>query len=446
MSQHEYVQMYISTIHPMLWMMIDQHLAVLFLNQNPVEEVRKAAKYLLESYRSPYCEPSICFLAVCSSRAAQQALQHAPQYAQPPPQPMAPLLPYGQQQMIMLGRSISDMIDQLSKATAAGPPLAYYNPYGYPLYSSQPQAAAPQAIQQQMVVQPAETTVKAESSMEERLLAAIQRLADKSGANKCCGYNGCEIGYKDCIAKKSDMDKGLIKFDHIKQKLVMPDGSELPKGSGYLKPQVDKWHEDCRSSSATINMIATQHRYGVPTGVVYPQDFGPKLGNTTTFAMVMPSQLTSLYEKHAETQVAQLMACLEEQLDNEGDEEDQAIKVLEQILQEHVKAKKDGRPSGKRLAKPFKKVEVVILSTEANQPSATVPASNGPTVKESAAALDTSAATQTPPAKVGMQPIDAKKDHQQQYKHMAPIIKSGMTNDLYNCVLDSKVEVSIKEL
>ncbi len=43
-------------------------------------------------------------------------------------------------------------------------------------------------------------------------------------------------GYKECIAKKADMDKGLIKFNHIKQKLVMPDGSELPKGSGYLRP------------------------------------------------------------------------------------------------------------------------------------------------------------------------------------------------------------------
>ncbi len=37
-------------------------------------------------------------------------------------------------------------------------------------------------------------------------------------------------------SQEADMDKGLIKFDHIKRKLVMPDGSELPKGPGYLRP------------------------------------------------------------------------------------------------------------------------------------------------------------------------------------------------------------------
>ncbi len=50
MSKHKYVRMYISTIHPILRMMIDQQLAVLFPNQNPaepipVEEVRKAATH-----------------------------------------------------------------------------------------------------------------------------------------------------------------------------------------------------------------------------------------------------------------------------------------------------------------------------------------------------------------------------------------------------------------
>ncbi len=275
--------------------------------------------------------------------------------------------------------------------------------------------------------------------MEERLLAAIQKLVDKGGANKRRGYDGCEIGYKECVAKKADMDKGLIKFDHIKRKLVMPDGSELPKGPGYLRPRVEKWHEERRSASASINMIATQHGYGMPAGVVYPQGFGPKAGNTSTFAMVTPSQLMSLYEKRAEAQAAQLMACLEEQSDDEEEEEDPTIKVLKQILQEWVKAKKDGRPPGKRPGKPFKKVEVVIPSAGANQPSTMVPASTEPPIKEPAPAPDTS-------AKAGTQSTDAKKDHQRQYKHTAPIIKSGTTEDLYNCVLDSKVEVSIKEL
>lgn len=101
--------------------------------------------------------------------------------------------------------------------------------------------------------------------------------------------------------------------------------------------------------------------------------------------------------------------------------------------------KKDGRLPGKRPGKPFKKVEVVIPSTGANQPSTTVPTSTEPPVKEPALAPDTS-------AKVGTQSADTKKDHQRQYKHTAPIIKSRTTEDLYNCVLDSKVEVSIKEL
>ncbi len=186
-------------------------------------------------------------------------------------------------------------------------------------------------------------------------------------------------------------------------------------------------------------MIATQHGCGMPAGVVYPQGFGPKAGNTSTLTMVTPSQLLSLYEKLTEVQATQLMACLEEQSDNEEEEEDPTIKVLEQILQEWVNAKKDGRPPGKRPEKPFKKVEVVIPSTGANQPSAIVPASTEPPIKEPTPAPDAS-------AKAGAQSADMKKDHQQQSKHTTPIIKSGTTEDLYNHVLDSKVKVSIKEL
>ncbi len=188
---------------------------------------------MLESYRSPYVNPAPAF-SPYAGMEQQQALVRTSQYAQQPA--VAPLLPYGQQQMMMPGRSISDMIDQLSKATAAGPPLMYYNPYRFPSYSPQQQAAAPQAVQQQMITQPAEATMNIESSMEEWLLAVIQKLVDKGRANKRCRYDGCKIGYKDCVAKKADMDKGLIKFDHIKQKLVMPDRSKLPNGSGYLKP------------------------------------------------------------------------------------------------------------------------------------------------------------------------------------------------------------------
>ncbi|KAK0236486.1 hypothetical protein EDD85DRAFT_954356 [Armillaria nabsnona] len=333
----------------------------------------------------------------------QQAPVPTLPYAQPPA--VAPLPPYRQQQMMMPGGSISDMIDQLSKATAAGLPLTYYNPYGFPSYLPQPQAAAPQAVQQQTIMQPAEATVKTESLMEERLLAAIQKLVNKGGANKRCRYDGCEVGYKECVAKKADMDKGLIKFDHIKRKLVMPDGSELPKGSGYLRPRVEKWHEEHRGASTLINMISTQHRYGMSAGVVYLQGFGPKTGNTSAFATVTPSQLMSLYEKHAKVQAAQLMACLEEQSDDEEEEDDPTIKVLEQILKERVKAKKDSRLPGKRPGKPFKKVEVVIPSTGANQPSAMVPTSTETPAKEPAPAPDT-------PAKAGTQPADAKKDHQ----------------------------------
>ncbi len=107
MLKHEYAWMYISTIHPMLWMMIDQQLAVLFPNQNPVEEVRKAAKYMLESYRSPYVNHAPAFSPYAGAK--QQAPAPVLQYAQLPA--VALLLPYRQQQMIMPGGSISDMID-----------------------------------------------------------------------------------------------------------------------------------------------------------------------------------------------------------------------------------------------------------------------------------------------------------------------------------------------
>ncbi len=98
MLRHEYARMYISAIHPMLWMMIDQWLAVLFPNQNPAEpfpvkEVRKAAKYALESYRSPYVNPAPAFSLYAG--VEQQAPAPTPQYAQPPA--AALLLPYGQQ-------------------------------------------------------------------------------------------------------------------------------------------------------------------------------------------------------------------------------------------------------------------------------------------------------------------------------------------------------------
>ncbi len=197
--------MYISAIHPMLRMMIDQRLTVLFPNQNPaepfpVEEVRKAAKYALESYRSPIHESCTSILA--HTQVSSSKLQH----------PLRNTLSTSSSSASAIrattdddarGKHI-DMIDQLSKATAAGLPLAYYNPYRFPSYSPQPQAAAPQAVQQQTIVLTSRSpSWKTESSMEERLLAAIQKLVDKGGANKRCGYNGCEIGYKECVAKES---------------------------------------------------------------------------------------------------------------------------------------------------------------------------------------------------------------------------------------------------
>ncbi len=78
------------------------------------------------------------------------------------------------------------------------------------------------------------------------------------------------------------------------------------------------------------------------------------------------------------------MACLEDQSDDEEEEEDPTNKVLKQILQKWVKAKKDGSSPGKRLGKPFKKVEVLIPSAGANQPPTTVPASTEAPIKEPA--------------------------------------------------------------
>ncbi len=366
-----------------------------------MEEVRKAAKYALESYRSPYVNPAPAFSPYAG--VEQQAPAPTPQYAQLPA--VAPLLPYGQTADDDARRKHIGHDRPTIQGNCSGSASHVLQPLRVPLVFSSAQAVAPQAVQQQTIVQPAEATMKTESSMEERLLAAIQKLVDKGRANKRCRYNGCEIRYKECVAKKADMDKGLIKFDYIKRKLVMPDGSELFKRSGYLRPRVEKWHEERRNASASINMIATQHGYGMPAGVVYLQGFGPKAGNTSTFTTVTPSQLTSLYEKHTGVQAAQLMACLEEQSEDEEEEEDPTIKVLKQILQEWVKAKKDGRPPGKRPGKPFKKVEVVIPSAGANQASATVPTSTEPPVKEPTPAPDAS-------AKVGTQSADVKKDHQ----------------------------------
>ncbi len=196
-------------------------------------------------------------------------------------------------------------------------------------------------------------------------------------------YDGCEIRYKECVAKKADMDKGLIKFDHIKWKLVMPDGSELPKGSGYLRPRVEKWHEERRSASTSINMIATQHGYGMPAGVVYPQGFVPRWEIPAPSPRFTPSQLMSLYEKRAEAQAAQLMACLEEQSDDEEEERTQLSRSSSRSYRNGSKPRKTVDLPGQRPGKPFKKVEVVIPSA-ANQPSTTVPASTEPPIKESA--------------------------------------------------------------
>ncbi len=50
------------------------------------------------------------------------------------------------------------------------------------------------------------------------------------------------------------------------------------------------------------------------------------------------------------------------------------------------------------------------------------------------------------PLKRGHNPLTQRRIISDSTKHTAPIIKSGTTEDLYNRVLDSKVEVSIKEL
>ncbi|KAK0211399.1 hypothetical protein DFS33DRAFT_1379371 [Desarmillaria ectypa] len=213
MSAHEYTRAEISAIHPGLRMLVDQQLAMQFPNQDPaqlfpVEEVWKTAKYVLESYRFSYVNPTLVYMP------------YTPQ-AMLPPYPMqgqqvASALAYGQSP-VATGGSIAEMIDALQQASVMSLPLTFYNPYGYSPYG-QPipempgQAAASTALQQVAL------SVKTES-MEEKLLAAIQKLADKEGSssnNRKCGYDGCNTGYRDCTARKADTDSGLIKCDYNK--------------------------------------------------------------------------------------------------------------------------------------------------------------------------------------------------------------------------------------
>ncbi|KAK0199388.1 hypothetical protein DFS33DRAFT_1388717 [Desarmillaria ectypa] len=203
-----------------------------------------------------------------------------------------------------------------------GLPLTFYNPYGYSPYG-QLNPAMPGQVATPTAPQQAALSVKTES-MKEKLLATIQKLVDKGGAssnNRKCGYDRCDMGYRDCTARKADTESSLIKWDYNKWRLTMPDGSDLPKGSGLLKMWIDRWHEEHKKSTF-INMISMQ-------------------------AMRTTGIITSLYEKHAEIQAAQLMACVGD-LQEEDEDEDPTIKILKQMLQEQIKAKNDAKAQGRK--------------------------------------------------------------------------------------------------
>ncbi len=63
--------------------------------------------------------------------------------------------------------------------------------------------------------------------------------------------------------------------------------------------------------------------------------------------MVTPSQLTSLYEKRAEAQAAQLMVCLEEQSDDEEEEETQLSRSSSRSYRNGSKPRKTVDRQGK---------------------------------------------------------------------------------------------------
>ncbi|KAK0433677.1 hypothetical protein EV421DRAFT_1994347 [Armillaria borealis] len=356
--------------------------------------------------------------------------------------------------------SMADGIKALTESNSGGYLNELYPQYGYQTYSmpalAQPQPySAPQSLLPPQPPMPLQSStpisepapsatipaVKQEDALG-GLVAALKTIVEESiargsNANRKCAYNGCDKRWKDCENRRADQDKGWIKWDPVARKTLMPDGTEIPKGLGAARDWVIKWHSDKNTPApAAVNLISAnrpivQKKATIPE-IIYPSHFSPYQSSSFMGNFVTPSQLAGVSPPSGP--VSQMLATVP---DNEFEEEENKLQeMVHEYFQGVLKAcaRKKGKDSSKSSedqsgqASSASNQEAPAQETEDTTTSSTSTTAAKP--KDKAPAVDSS----------------SKPKEARQYRHAAPIMTKGVTEDIVKRLLDAKVMLTVGEV
>ncbi|KAK0435235.1 uncharacterized protein EV420DRAFT_1653356 [Desarmillaria tabescens] len=473
-SAHELNRHYINGIHPMLRVQIDQRLAVLHPNQDPAipfdyENVKTAAKYILESQRSPYINPTMMYQAPFMPYGVPSlgypnslSMPYMPAPSIPQQQPINP--GYASPQVFAQPTSsMADAVKALTNMNSGGQLNSYYPPYGYPGYPMQPPTSMlPWGAPQPLAPSQPATTAQSFSPMpeiappapqpaiktefEERLLK-LEKLATTA---RKCAYDGCDKRWKDCDNRRADQKKELIKWDYATKRTLMPDGTEIPKGSGNARDRVLRWHADHKTTTPVmVNMLttgggATQKNTSIPE-ICYPPHIPATSKQSSFQSTITPSQLTGTLPPTGP--VSQMMYATDDE--EESDDGFVPAPVFRQYMQHQEEGIQILKQSFEGGRKTRAKKGTNSTSNTSGKPEEQAPTSRSkqgqiPTAGEAQASTSPTAATkhkENAPAEAPPKPKDTR-----QYRHAAPVMSEGVTEDLSKRILNTPITLTVGEL
>ncbi|SJL10264.1 uncharacterized protein ARMOST_13648 [Armillaria ostoyae] len=422
--------------------------------------------YILESQRSPYVNPMAMLLPplmpygvpslnYTNPLSTQYATSGLPQPIHADPNMMNQLV--APQSL----PSMADGIKALTESNSGGYLNRLYPQYGYQNYSmpalAQPQPySAPQSLlppQPPMPLQssapipePAPSATIAAVKQEDALgglVAALKTIVEESiargsNANRKCAYDGCDKRWKDCENRRADQDKGWIKWDPVARKTLMPDGTEIPKGYGAARDRVIKWHSDKNTPApAAVNLISAnrpivQEKSTIPE-IIYPSHFPSYQSSSFMGQFITPSQLAGVSPPSGP--VSQMLAATVTD-DECVEEENKLQEIVHEYFQGVLKAR--ARKKGKDTSKGSE--DQTGQASSASNQEAPAQESEGTT------ASSTSTTAAKPKDKASAVDSSSKPKEARQYRHAAPIMTEGVTEDIVKRLLDAKVMLTVGEV
>ncbi|SJK99638.1 uncharacterized protein ARMOST_02946 [Armillaria ostoyae] len=218
----------------------------------------------------------------------------------------------------------------------------------------------------------------------------------------------------------------------------MPDGTEIPKGYGAARDQVIKWHSDKNTPApAAVNLISAnrpivQEKATIPE-IIYPSHFPSYQSSSFMGQFITPSQLAGVSPPSGP--VSQMLAATVTD-DECVEEENKLQEMVHEYFQGVLKAR--ARKKGKDTSKGSEDQTGQALSASNQE----VPAQES----EGTTASSTSTTAAKPKDKASAVDSSSKPKEARQYRHAAPIMTEGITEDIVKRLLDAKVMLTVEEV